>query len=518
MEQLSAKGHMISKLTHHSLMSLAFHGNYCGPGWSAGKYQQSVVSDVPAVDAFDASCKLHDAAYAQHDDLMQADFQFAFDNVTSGLFGLDVPRVVAGLAVGAQGVFRSIGLLSARDTTPVSTPILVPTLESRSPASTNQMPKRPAPSAAKMPAPKRVRANNSKTVSNPVPPVRITTPPVSIGTTIQSSKPSTRQTAQGVVVAHREFMTSVYETSNTNWQLSALAPMNPSYYPGSVMGNFCRSYAKYRFRRAIVHFVTRQPTSVTGEIALVFASQALLPCENGASASFLARVMSRGNAVLGPLWTSHSMEIPCDNVWRNVNAAAISSYVDNVMGEIQAYTLSGVSDTAGYLIMDYELEFAESLFTPQSGQIPVVTGPGASYSLIDSSTTPTANNAVSLTCSNLTGGSSPGSIFTLVINADESTVATGTTLSNAWSVSTEYATSTSATSADVRNITIIDGLRVFAVNVGGGVIRLYTSLESAITGEGSGQLFYGTTGSSAATWLSNGYLVRLSPSQLASTS
>lgn len=37
-----------------------YHGNYCGPNYSAGKFQTSVAnSDVPAVDAFDETCKRH---------------------------------------------------------------------------------------------------------------------------------------------------------------------------------------------------------------------------------------------------------------------------------------------------------------------------------------------------------------------------------------------------------------------------------------------------------------------------
>jgi hypothetical protein len=46
-------------------MSFAFHGNYCGPGWTAGKYMDAENAeekdfDVPAVDEMDAVCKTHD--------------------------------------------------------------------------------------------------------------------------------------------------------------------------------------------------------------------------------------------------------------------------------------------------------------------------------------------------------------------------------------------------------------------------------------------------------------------------
>ena len=46
-------------------MSFAFHGNYCGPGWTAGKYidaKDATEADfeVPAIDPLDQICKYHD--------------------------------------------------------------------------------------------------------------------------------------------------------------------------------------------------------------------------------------------------------------------------------------------------------------------------------------------------------------------------------------------------------------------------------------------------------------------------
>lgn len=45
-------------------VSINYHGNYVGPGWSAGKFQPSVYwSKVPAVDDWDMSAKRHDRAH-----------------------------------------------------------------------------------------------------------------------------------------------------------------------------------------------------------------------------------------------------------------------------------------------------------------------------------------------------------------------------------------------------------------------------------------------------------------------
>jgi len=499
-------------------MALAFHGNYCGPGWSAGKYQTSVVSDVAAVDEFDFTCKQHDAAYALGTDLLSADLNFARQNITTGLFG-SPKRLVAGVAVGVQGLARAVGILPSSDTVPlnpVSTP--PPTMpRHRAGALATRMSNLPV--IVEKPAKqKHAKIKTMESKLNKLPSVRISTAPVSIGTTIQSSKPTTRLTAQGVVVTHREFLCSVYESNNTNWQLSACAPLNPAYYAGGVMGNFCRSFGRFRWRRVVIHFVTRQPTTVTGEIALVYTTQALLPAENGASANFLARVMTRGNAILGPLWTSHSIEVPCDSVYRNVSAIDQPNYTDNVMGEVQAYTLSSVSDTAGYLLIDYELEFCETLYAPQSTLIPIPSGPGQSFTLTDNVATPTVTNAAAFNAPAILSNLDPGAVWAVIINADESTPATGTTLANAWNVSIDYGTSTSTVANSQRSLPIVDGFRIFILMVGGGVFYAYTSLEAAITGDGSGQVYYATTGSTAAVWLCNGFLVRAGPQRLPSTS
>ena len=43
--------------------SIAYHGNYVGPGWSGGEYQNSVTSTVLPTDAFDVSMKIGESVY-----------------------------------------------------------------------------------------------------------------------------------------------------------------------------------------------------------------------------------------------------------------------------------------------------------------------------------------------------------------------------------------------------------------------------------------------------------------------
>lgn len=89
--------------SHKRYKRIKYHGNWCGPGWSAGKFQDSVDEDYPAIDEFDETCKTHDRAYARGEDLKAADMAFYEANVGKG-----IKRTAAAYAVGLQGKLRSL--------------------------------------------------------------------------------------------------------------------------------------------------------------------------------------------------------------------------------------------------------------------------------------------------------------------------------------------------------------------------------------------------------------------------
>lgn len=65
-------------------MAFAYHGNWCGPGWTAGQWKNAEDFteedyDVPAVDELDAACKDHDIAIAEartKEDIQRANDKF----------------------------------------------------------------------------------------------------------------------------------------------------------------------------------------------------------------------------------------------------------------------------------------------------------------------------------------------------------------------------------------------------------------------------------------------------------
>lgn len=477
-------------------MSIRYHGNWCGPGWSDGKYQSSVRGYAPPIDELDVTCQDHDGAYFDGADANIADRTFYEANVGGGF-----KRSFAAFLVKGQSLVRP----SANNKSNLVDMPRVRGAQVR-PMPTTMIPKRPS-------KPKTVASRPARQPSQAA--LRVTKAPVSIGTTVVAQRPLQTRTPRGCRLVGREFMASVFESNNSNWQLAALCPLHPAYFVSSTIGNVARGFTKYRWNKLVVHFVTRQPTSVTGEIALAYSSNCFLPAENGASGAFLPRVMSRGNAVLGPLWTGHSIVIPTDKTYRLVDPLSSISYNENVLGEVQAYTLSSVSDTAGYFLFDYDIEFIDVMYQPHSISIPVSLGTGASYTLVDTSTTPTASNAVQ--CSNAAlSGFPTGAVYRLVLDLDQSTLAGGTNAGNAWEVNTAYSSSLTAITSVASNLTMADGMQIYATVVNTS-LYLYTSYEAAVNGDSTGQLFYRTTGNAAGSYVCIGYLVRSAPAILAVT-
>lgn len=67
-----------------------FTTNYCGPYWSDGELQSSVVGGKPGVSQLDEACREHDAAYATTDSLLEleaADNKFFNDTQELGVRG-----------------------------------------------------------------------------------------------------------------------------------------------------------------------------------------------------------------------------------------------------------------------------------------------------------------------------------------------------------------------------------------------------------------------------------------------
>nr|WPR18228.1 MAG: capsid protein [Chemarfal virus 46] len=528
-------------------MSFKLHGNYCGPGWSAGKWQESVSAGPRPVDAVDWACARHDAAYAQGKDRYHADLRFARDT-----FATFTPLgIAAGLGVGAQGLLRGVGLLSrggdnlhgktkqrinhsqsTNNKQSINSTMargrIQRGIQAKSRLAEIQLSRTrypPSDDKAAIAELKAAVGNLKKKVAGPVNRFRnrnrvaadaiVSTAPVSIGTTIVASRPTVVNTTAGVKVGGREFMANVNIRGNSSWQIGAIAPVHPMYYIGSVLSNTARSFQYYKVHSLRVHFVTRQATSLAGEVIMTYAANALEPAEDGNSAAFISRAMTRGHATLGPLWQNLTMDVPCDGQFRLVDAFNASTFAQNVAGEVQVYTQTAASnDTAGYLIMDYVVEFKDTMFSPHSTSLPWATA----ASTFELGVVPIlASGAALYVGSSLAAASLNGTIFKMVVDVDQSTFGTGTTAVNAFSTALRFNSSLGTSTSAVTNFTVQDGLTLYGL-VSGTQFYVYTSYDAAVNGEGSGQVFANLASTTAGVLAYSAYAVRLADKTLIASS
>jgi len=96
------------------------HGNYMGAYWNNGKFQSSEdVAYLDPVDYGDYESMIHDIRYGRGEDLADADLEYAAHMIGQGEdLWEKAHNTLAGLAVGGQGVLRTVGVMDRGGTNP----------------------------------------------------------------------------------------------------------------------------------------------------------------------------------------------------------------------------------------------------------------------------------------------------------------------------------------------------------------------------------------------------------------
>lgn len=88
----------------------------------------------------------------------------------------------------------------------------------------------------------------------------------------------------------------------------------------------------------------------------------------------MAYALSTADAVLGPQWTNHSVQIVPKGNWLGTDVLNAEDVEHQADGEILVYTkntTNGVTaDSPGYLLIDYEIEFRFLMTNPRISTIP----------------------------------------------------------------------------------------------------------------------------------------------------
>lgn len=446
------------------------YGNYCGPYWSNGAFQSSVNPTVDPMDELDAICMEHDRIYFLRGDLLAADREFV-----GSAYGNSWLGALFAIPVGLQYMVRATDkLLTYQNTTQTMVKVIPPKMKN-------------TPTVSK---------KEQKLKKNKVPPgmsTTVSTPPVSYGTMIKATNPIITRTLTDARVVGRDFIGTVEGQGVSTFGLGKSALLSPAFFLSTILGNMARSFEKYKWNRLRIHYVPKVATSVTGQVILCSQSSCTMPGLQPEAGTFLPRAMSQGNASFGPLWAANFIDITCDTLFRNIDPTTSVDLDDSILAELQVYTQVNAVQQVGYLFAEYDIAFKEPVYSQHSLTVPIPTGPGLRV-ILGESGLGVVNADFALIDPHGTLGlasSRNGTIWRLVFDIQGSTPSTGATLANCATVATTSRATTATFQTQLSDLPFIGGLTLYGVTVNT-EIDLYTSMEAALNGNGTGQVFYRT--------------------------
>lgn len=313
------------------------YGNYCGPWWSNGQWQTSVDGDLPAIDEFDETCKVHDFEYFSNNDLREADLNFYRSNI-----GKSFTRSVAAIAVGAQGYLRPKAELN------------------RMTRKQQQIKKnlRTSQSAQTQVVTRRQNLSNNNDV--------VYAAPSSVATRRTGSTPKMNfnNASQSVVIKHRSFLGAI--NNSLNYEVTSY-PLNPglsSTFPW--LNKLARRYEQYRFRSLRFEYRSVAPTSVGGVVMLSFDYDAA----DSAPATKAVQAQSIPNSECNA-WMNNDLIVPAGgDIFRYIRSGALATNLDIKtydLGQMFVSSVYGNNVTSGELYIEYEVELKHPTDGPEVG-------------------------------------------------------------------------------------------------------------------------------------------------------
>lgn len=441
-------------------MSIRYHGNWCGPGWSDGDYVSSRHGFAPAVDEFDETCRQHDFALSGGRSDLGADLTFVKKNAGRG-----PKRTLAAVLVLGRATIDQMFASNKHQEEETVGKMKKPALRG---ASAKAHPHKPT--------------QHNRTVAAPV----------SIGSVVRAVKTQHIQTKNGAILRGTDFISPVEGNGVSTFGLGKSAMLSPAYFLSTFLGNMARSFEKYRWNKLRIHYVPKVATSAAGQVVICSSHSVSEPCLAGESGTFLQRAMSQGNATMGPLWMENYIDIDVKRDFKMVDPGTTSDPDDAIAEELQVYVQTGVTGQVGYLYAEYEIEFSEITYQPHAAFIPIRTGPGLRVALADVNPVNAGNDdwVLSDPLDALDLAAAPnGTIYRGVFDLQGSTCYTGGSFATGFNTLLTTRTATLTQAASTVFSPLNGGSTLYFVNNGISLVA-YNSLEAAINGNGSGQLFF----------------------------
>lgn len=334
----------------------------------------------------------------------------------------------------------------------------------------------------------------------------ISTAPVAIGNSIHGARSMSRATNNGVVAIGRDFMfTPIGSGTVTTWTLVGGTPLAPVAFGDSSVRQYMQMYQKYRWRRCVVHYITSSPTSSNGDVMFYHQKNRNSVFLNQTSSFLLPYVISDPDTVIGPQWTNHSADLHVQGTWKSTDYGMNSTVSDFADGDIFLLSRTSTTDSPGYVLFDYEIEFAEMQISPRLLSLPLPRAQWSQLNLGGSGVVTVANSTsvlVDATGNNLSGtasyrfqGLTIGDIYKVILDVTNSGP-------GSWVVATVNNLFYCQEPNGFVSIPIQDGTTLYAI-WNGARFAFYINVETAYSN--GKELLYGVTGTvtfSLQCWLS----------------
>ncbi len=337
----------------------------------------------------------------------------------------------------------------------------------------------------------------------------ISTAPVAMGNSVRGTKSFVTPINNGVRVIGRDFMfTPIGSGSVTTWTLVGGTPLSPAAFSDSCLRQYMQMYQKYRWLRCTAHYITSSPTSANGDVMFYRSKNRDSVFLSQTSTQLLPFVISDPDTVIGPQWTNHSVDLTVSSVWKSTDygmTAAVNQYSD---GDLFLLSKTSTTDSPGYVLFDYDIEFAEMNISPRLLSLPLPraqwsqTNFSASGAVTSNSTIaalPVGGNNISGTSAVVPVGATQGDIYKCIIDLTNSSAGSWT---NVTASNLLILRKIRVASGTTQTYTIVDGSTLYAVYTGS-VFYLFPNADSAFVG--SDPIYYGVTATITFTlqvWLS----------------
>lgn len=348
---------------------------------------------------------------------------------------------------------------------------------------------------------KRKPRNKSRQMTEFGPVATVNTAPVAIGNSVRGATNGVKPTPTGVVAYGRDFMfTPIGTGSIATWITVGGTPISPVAFADSNVRQYMQMYQKYRWRRLAVHYITSSPTSATGDVMFYYGKNRDSVYLNQTSSFLLPFVISDPDTVIGPQWTNHSTELHVTGSWKSTDYGMGPQINDYSDGELFLLSKTVSTDSPGYVLFDYIIEFRELQISPRLLSLPL---PRAQYRQANIGITATAvtdnstavrigvlGNGLDGSASAWPTGVTPGDIYKFHIDLTNSASGSWTVVTPATLFTAGYGSSPTPT-----DVTPVDGMTLYGVFDQGGLLTVYPSIVNAYAF--SGPFRYGVTGTIA---------------------